>query len=144
MIINTTTSTENSNWDRLECENYIGYVYNSYLINSQQDDYVKKDIVQQKSEKIFSKEEFLYSGIIDWGGWQWTYYLMSQFPGSTSTPVEGRYVNNEGFVCDKDGYIILASVDLSPYTLVQTPFGYTGKVYDTGCPHGILDVYTNW
>ena len=69
---------------------------------------------------------------------------MSQFPGSTSTPVNGRYVNNQGFVCDSDGYIILASVDLSPYTIIDTPFGYKGKVYDTGCPSGILDVYTNW
>jgi len=66
------------------------------------------------------------------------------FPGSTSTPVEERYVNDDGFVCDGDGYVILASVDLAPYTIVETPFGYIGKVYDTGCPSGVLDVYTNW
>ena len=58
--------------------------------------------------------------------------------------VAKSWINDEGFVCDQEGYIILASVDLDPYTIVETPFGYMGKVYDTGCPHGILDVYTNW
>ena len=145
LVIDSVTS-ENSNWDKLECENYIGYIYNSYLIeeNNKNEISAQEEEVQIKTQKIFSKEEFQYAGIINWGGWQWTYYLMSQFPGLTSTPVEGRYVNEDGFVCDGDGYIILASVDLPPYTIVQTPFGYVGKVYDTGCPHGILDVYTNW
>lgn len=142
LIINSITSTENPNWDKLECENYIGYIYNTYLV--QENSSSKEEISPIKIQKIFSKEEFQYAGIINWGGWQWTYYLMSQFPGSTSTPVENRYINSDGFVCDGDGYIILASVDLPPYTIVQTPFGYTGKVYDTGCPSGILDVYVDW
>lgn len=145
LVVDSVTS-ENPNWDKLECENYIGYIYNSYLTeeNNKNEISTQKEEIQIKTQKIFSKEEFQYAGIISWGGWQWTYYLMSQFPGSTSTPVEGRYVNEDGFVCDGDGYIILASVDLPPYTIVQTPFGYVGKVYDTGCPHGILDVYVNW
>lgn len=97
-----------------------------------------------ESEAIYTIQEFQYLGVIEWNNWKWTYYLMSEFPGSTSTPVQGRHVNDKGFVCDNEGYIILASVDLEPYTIVDTPFGYKGKVYDTGCPSGILDVYTNW
>lgn len=134
--------TQNQNWDKIKYEDQICYVCNTYL------EKVSKEELQQieniLSSRAISLEEFHYKGIIDWNGWKWTYYLMSQFPGSTSTPVQGRYVNDEGFVCDNEGYIILASVDLSPYTIVNTPFGYQGKVYDTGCPSGILDVYVNW
>ena len=133
---------KNQNWDKIKTEDYIGYICNTYLKEVSKEEQEKLKTI--KSDRIISLEDFQYQGIVSWGDWQWTYYLMSQFPGSTSTPVEGRYVNDEGFVCDSDGYIILASVDLEPYTVVETPFGYTGKVYDTGCPHGILDVYVNW
>lgn len=131
-----TDISSNSEWSKIKYKNLEGYVHNSYL----------KEISNNniESKAIYTIQEFQYLGIIEWNNWKWTYYLMSEFPGSTSTPVQGRYVNDEGFVCDNEGYIILASVDLEPYTIVDTPFGYKGKVYDTGCPSGILDVYTNW
>ena len=141
------------NWNKVELNGYDGYVYNAYLL-AEEDDSIAiptteteaetNESIDTTSEKIYTKEEFIHYGIINWNGWNWTYYLMSMFPGSTSTPCPGRWVNDDGFVCDPDGYIILASVDLPPYTVVETPFGYIGKVYDTGCPSGILDVYTNW
>lgn len=131
-------------WDKVEYDNRIGYIYNRYLNKKEDNKIIEEKSQDIKLERVISLDDFRYMGIVNWGGWNWTYYLMSQFPGSTSTPVEGRYVNDEGFVCDNQGYIILASVDLPPYTIVDTPFGYKGKVYDTGCPSGILDVYTNW
>lgn len=82
--------------------------------------------------------------MIEWGGWTWTYYTLTDFPGETSTPVGEKIINSQGYVCDKDGFVILASEELQPYTIIKTPFGYYGKVYDTGCPLGIIDVYTNW
>ena len=118
---------------------HLNYCYNQNVKNYQ---HIINDEVSLPRE--ISITEFQYQGMIDWGGWTWTYYTLSMFPGQTSTPVEGRHVNSDGFVCDTDGYIILASVDLPPYTVVETPFGYRGKVYDTGCPHGILDVYSDW
>lgn len=45
---------------------------------------------------------------------------------------------------DKNGYICLASSSLKKGTVVKTPFGAKGKVYDCGCARGTLDVYTNW
>lgn len=140
------SESKNENWNRINFDRYSGYVYNAYLAADTDDASVEMEatLVDTTREKIYTKEEFMWQGVISWNGWNWTYYLMSMFPGSTSTPVEGRYVNNDGFVCDSEGYIILASADLSPYTVVETPFGYTGKVYDTGCPSGVLDVYTNW
>ena len=137
-----TKKTENQNWDKIKYEDETCYVCNTYLEKVSKEQLEK--IEELLSSREVSLEDFRYKGVINWNGWNWTYYLMSQFPGSTSTPVEGRYVNDEGFVCDSQGYIILASVDLSPYTVVDTPFGYQGKVYDTGCPYGTLDVYVNW
>lgn len=138
--------TFNKKWDKIILEdNSVGYVYNLYLEKNNKDDKKKTQQTEvQKPKRQIEITDFQYAGVINWGGWSWTYYLMSMFPGSTSTPCPDRWVNDEGFVCDPDGYIILASVDLPPYTVVETPFGYMGKVYDTGCPSGILDVYTNW
>ena len=154
----------NPDWNRVDFGGYTGYVYNAYLIATEEpiltngtteDEVISvpkaktvEDSVASQEElkltRVIALDDFRYAGVVNWNGWNWTYYLMSMFPGSTSTPVEGRWVNDEGFVCDNEGYIILASADLAPYTVVETPFGYMGKVYDTGCPHGTLDVYTNW
>lgn len=152
----------NPDWNRISFGIYSGYVYNAYLTGGSAPEeienyYFKAEQVEKKQEeasvqtnnsqsltRVIALDDFRYAGVVNWNGWNWTYYTMSMFPGSTSTPCPGRWVNDEGFVCDPDGYIILASVDLAPYTTVETPFGYMGKVYDTGCPSGILDVYTNW
>ena len=138
-----TNESSNTEWDKIKFNNIDGYVNNSYLKNKEQE----KTIIKKENIKltpVYTIQEFQYLGIIEWNNWRWTYYLMSEFPGSTSTPVQGRYVNEDQFVCDGDGYVILASVDLPPYTIVETPFGYMGKVYDTGCPSGVLDVYTDF
>ena len=140
----------NPDWNKIDFGDYIGYVNNAYLTTIT--DFspqlgIPEEIetsAAQRITRVIALDDFRHAGVVNWNGWSWTYYTMSMFPGSTSTPCPGRWVNDEGFVCDPDGYIILASADLSPYTTVETPFGYMGKVYDTGCPSGILDVYTNW
>ena len=43
----------------------------------------------------------------------------------------------------KDGDICVASSDHPKGTVVQTSLG-AGKVYDTGCPSGTIDIYTDW
>lgn len=94
---------------------------------------------------IYSPDEFQTSGVIDWGGYEWTYYSELILPGD-GLNIPGRHTTSDGYVCDGDGYVVLAA-DLSMlprYSVVDTPFGYTGKVYDTGCAYGILDVYVGW
>ena len=58
--------------------------------------------------------------------------------------IEGRHTDADGFVCDGDGYICVAASSLSKGTVVDTPFGRQGKVYDCGCDWGVIDVYTGW
>lgn len=93
----------------------------------------------------YSSDEFRHSGVISWGGYQWTYYSELILPGN-GLNIPGRHTTEDGYVCDGDGYIVLAA-DLSMlprYSVVDTPFGREGKIYDTGCAYGVLDVYVGW
>ena len=93
----------------------------------------------------YSPDEFQNSGVISWGGYDWTYYSELILPGD-GLNIPGRHTTEDGYVCDGDGYVVLA-VDLSMlprYSVVDTPFGREGKVYDTGCAYGVLDVYVRW
>ena len=97
------------------------------------------------SAAIYFPDEFQTSGVINWGEYIWTYYSELILPGD-GLNIPGRHTTSDGYVCDGDGYVVLAA-DLSMlprYSVVDTPFGYTGKVYDTGCAYGTLDVYVGW
>ena len=79
-------------------------------------------------------------------GHEYTYYLQRVLSGG-GLNIPGRHVNRDGYVADKDGYIVVAS-SLNGYpkgTIVNTPFGYKGKVYDKiGGNYNVkhIDVYT--
>ena len=71
-----------------------------------------------------------------------TWYSQRVLPGG-GLRIPGRHVNNEGFVCDEDGYICLASSTYAKGTIIETSRGM-GKVYDCGCAPGIIDLYVDW
>lgn len=50
---------------------------------------------------------------------------------------------SDGVWRDSDGYVILASSDMEYGTVHETSLG-AGRVYDTGCPEGVVDVYVSW
>jgi hypothetical protein len=97
------------------------------------------------SDAVYSPSEFQNTGVIDWGGYEWTYYSELILPGE-GLDIPGRYTTEDGYVCDGDGYVVLAAdLDMLPrYSIVDTPFGCTGKVYDTGCSYGTFAVYVGW
>lgn len=90
------------------------------------------------------------SGLTKSGGIYWnpntglkeTWYSQRVLPGG-GLSIPGRHVNNEGFVCDGDGYICVSSSTHSKGTVIETSRGI-GKVYDIGCAPGVLDIYVNW
>lgn len=92
---------------------------------------------------IYSASYFRNAGVINWGGYRWTWYSQKVLPGP-GLNIPGRHVDSNGYVCDENNYICLAATSLSKGTVVDTPFGKQGKVYDSGCPYGTLDVYTNF
>lgn len=152
-----------SDWNKIYINGVEGYVYNAYLtgtttakekggISSPETTPTgEKEEIRKTSdgrqfvevERLYEPSEFQWLGVLNYDGWNWTYYSERVLPGP-GLNIPGRHTNEDGYVCDEDEYICLASVDLDQGTIVKTPLGYYGKVYDTGCPHGTLDVYTNW
>lgn len=89
---------------------------------------------------LYSLRDLRFHGVINWGGYKFTYYSQSVLPGG-GLRIPGRHVNESGYVTDADGYIVLANS--APIgTIIPTPFGYYGKVYDRGTYGNHFDVYT--
>ena len=107
----------------------------------------KKYLCKWKSPKLYTRKQFKRRGRIRWRGWSWTWYTQRILPGRR-LKIPGRHVDKQGFVCDKDGYIVLASSIgyKKCKKILPTPFGKYGKVYDTNGTwnYGWRDVYTNW
>lgn len=81
------------------------------------------------------------AGVVHWGGYKFTYYSQKVLPGG-GLRIPGRHVNANGYVADADGYIVLAN-DAPKGTVINTPFGGPGKVYDRGTRGNHFDVYTS-
>lgn len=84
------------------------------------------------------------NGSIRYNGHRETWYSTNEAAGkNTAVSIPGKHVADDGTIRDADGYICVASSDLAFYSTVMTSVG-PGKVYDCGCSHGTIDVYTNW
>lgn len=88
----------------------------------------------------FSLHDLMFRGVINWGGYKFTYYSQQVLPGG-GLQIPGRHVNDAGFVSDGSGFIVLAG-DAPLGTVFDTPFGAQGKIYDRGTVGNHLDVYT--
>lgn len=84
------------------------------------------------------------SGYDDGSGFSFTWYSENVLPGG-GLDIPGRHVGDEGYVCDENGNVCLASDYLPAGTVVDIPFGNgTGVVYDSGSGYDNLDVYVSW
>lgn len=91
------------------------------------------------SSALYTLPQFIFSGVVNWGGYRFTYYSQQVLPGG-GLQIPGRHVNAGGYVSDADGYIVLAG-SAPMGTVFDTPFGYQGKIYDRGTVGNHLDVY---
>ena len=103
----------------------------------------EEEEIEETASVYYSSGDFQYAGVLYWNGWRWTWYSQRVLPGG-GLNIPGRHVDDNGYVCDSDGYICLASSTLDYGTIVNTPFGKSGKVYDSGCDSDVLDVYVDW
>lgn len=83
---------------------------------------------------------FKSQGVIYQNGIRYTYYS-SNVLYHYRTPEWNA--GSDGIYRDSAGYIVVASSDHSQGSVVSTPFG-AGKVYDSGCSSGTIDIYTNF
>ena len=104
--------------------------------------------IEKKTKKIettaapkITPADFRRAGVIYYNGYKFTYYSEKVLPGK-GLKIPGRH-SDGNFVRDEDNYICVASSDLPKGAVIDTPFG-EGKVYDTGCPSGVIDIYCSW
>ena len=111
---------EYKNWAMVECKGVTGYV-------------AKSDLHATKSPKKYKGRKLRRSGVLRWKGYKFTWYSQRKLPGR-GLNIPGRHVDKQGFVCDRDGYIVVASTRAmrKKRTIVPTPFGKYGKCYDCG------------
>ena len=95
------------------------------------------------TDAAYAPYDLYNQGRLYYGNYQYTWYSERVLPGY-GLAIDGRHTDADGFVCDGDGYICVASSSLNKGTVVDTPFGRQGKVYDSGCDWGTIDVYVNW
>lgn len=100
-------------------------------------------VMSQVSETV-SASDFKFLGKIYWGDWYWTWYSDRVLSGG-GLNIPGRHYDESNFICDENDYICLAS-DVLPYgTVIDTPFGKQGKIYDCGVGSDfIVDVYVHF
>lgn len=95
------------------------------------------------SNATYSPSYFKRAGVLHWGGWRWTWYSERILPGH-GLRIPGRHTDAQGYVRDGNGYLCLASDALRRGTVIDTPLGSKGKVYDCGCGTSTIDVYVGW
>ena len=103
------------------------------------------DFDAYSSDGYITTDEFIDCGIINYNDNIFTYYSENVLPGN-GLDIPGRYTDDEGYVCDEDNYVVLATPDedIYPrYSTIELPTGRIGKFYDY-CPEGSIDVYVNW
>ncbi|MBO7729247.1 MAG: hypothetical protein J6S31_00130 [Lachnospiraceae bacterium] len=94
-------------------------------------------------DEWYSADELRFLGVIYAGDFKWTWYSQNVLPGG-GLQIPGRHVDENGYICDENDRICLASSDLEWGTIVTTPFGKEGCIYDCGCASGTLDVYVDF
>lgn len=99
----------------------------------------QQQVAQQQSYSGNSGN-FKSQGVIYQNGIRYTYYS-SNVLYHYRTPEWNA--GSDGIYRDSAGYIVVASSDHSQGSVVSTPFG-AGKVYDSGCASGTIDIYTNF
>lgn len=84
------------------------------------------------------------AGVVYYDGHKETYYSENVLPGP-GLSIPDRHHGDDGTIRDADGYICVATdYSFLPYgSIIVTSLGL-GKVYDTGCAWGTVDIYTCW
>lgn len=93
--------------------------------------------------KKYSCSRFKKLGRVRYGDYTYTWYSQRVLPGG-GLNIPGRHLNEYGLVADENEYVVIASDDLPHGTVVDTPIGLQGIVYDEGSGNGNLDIYCDW
>ncbi len=135
-------------WIKIKMNGKKGYVSADYVTYNVSDSGSNNTANQNNSSgssALYSGTYFKRMGVLNWNSFRWTWYSQRVLPGG-GLSIPGRHVDENGYICDKNNYIVLAADKrtLAKGTVINTPLGKKGKVYDCGCAVGTIDVYVNW
>jgi hypothetical protein len=102
-----------------------------------------EDASEAATPAAYEAAAFRRAGVLRWGGYRWTWYSERILPGH-GLRIPGRHTDAAGYVRDGDGYLCLATDGLRRGTVLMTPLGEPGRVYDCGCGTATIDVYVGW
>lgn len=146
---------DGEDWDTITVDGKKYYVREIYISKTKPEDTSTTNIETEATsttnietesysiEATYTASQFKSCGVIYWGDWKWTWYSQKVLPGG-GLEIPGRHVDENNYICDENNYICLASSTLPKGTVIDTPFGKKGKIYDYGCAAHIIDVYTNF
>lgn len=137
-VINVTGVLDNG-WASVNYNGIVAYMYSDYLAEVE-----AEPVVVISSDAMYTPDELRISGVLLYDDYRYTWYSENVLPGG-GLDIPGRHVDSDGYICDENDYICLASDSLDRGTIVDTPLGKFGKVYDCGTgADDILDVYVSW
>ena len=128
-----TVLKHNTTWSRVKYKDKVLYA-------------PKKQLHSKKSVKKYTAHQLRRGGRLHWRGYTYTWYSQRVMPGR-GLKIPGRHVDKNGYVCDKDDYIVVGSsvANKLKRVIAPTPFGKFGKCYDCGLigsKH--CDIYVAW
>ena len=71
-----------------------------------------------------------------------SWYSQKIFPGG-GLNIPGRHVDYRGIICDKDGYVCVATKLVAMHNAINTSLGI-GQRYDTCASDNHVQIYTDW
>lgn len=106
----------------------------------------KKYLADRKAILKYTGSEFKRTGVIHWDDHKFTWYSQRALPDTKNRlGIKGKHIDSQGFICDKQGYIVLGSNTANRGKIIPTPFGKFGKVYDAGAVGTYwFDCYVGW
>lgn len=145
-VLNGLYGNGQERWDRLTEEGYDADLIQS-MINELFPAGAQGEAIDYIEPQYYPSPEGAlnpYVGVVYYNGHKETYYSQRVLPGD-GLNIPGRHVAGDGTIRDGEGYIcVAADWNYLPYgSLVETSLG-AGKVYDTGCEYGTIDIYTDW
>lgn len=143
--LDTVDNSEEDGWIKIKIDDNYYYVASRFLSDEKVE--IKVEKLKQKTNNYVNNSNNTgvltkRKGVNYFNGHRETWYSQRVLPGG-GLKIPGRHVNERGLVCDENGYICVASSDYSWGTIVETSLG-TGRVYDSGCASGTIDIYCDW
>jgi hypothetical protein len=142
--LDTVDNSEENGWIKIKIDDNYYYVASRFLSDEKVEIKVEEpkpkvnNYISNNNTGVLTKSK----GVNYFNGHRETWYSQRVLPGG-GLRIPGRHVDERGLVCDENGYICVASSDYSWGTIVETSLG-TGRVYDSGCASGTIDIYCDW